>query len=713
MPVFGLIGGSGLLKSKLAIFASLTAQHVPTAAGTVIFHVGTIPDTDTTLVFCQRHAASPSSPYSQPHEVNYAAIMLGMVHYRADVVVAIASVGTLHPERIPCGSLVVPTDFFCPADLRPVYADARGHFVPTFNDALRKEVLDVVYGIGLRPLDGGVYVNTKGPRFETRAEIRFFATVGDILGMTAAHEASAAMELKLPYAILGIVDNVCNGLLNPHAAATEELSLAAFHRAQADNLAAVEAAVDALIKHFGAKLSAPAEPHHDKTRVDLMVHARYVVPVEPEGVVLDNYSVVVKDGIIVELLPHDAAREKYIAKDEQFLGEHCVMPGMVNAHTHVSMNLLRGLADDLPLIDWLTKEMWPTERRLVSPEFCKAGSRHAIAEMLRGGTTCFNDMYFYPDATAEVVIASGIRAALALVVFVFPTAWASSTDEYFTKGKEVVAKYSSCDRLSFTIGPHAPYTVDDAAFERVKQWSEESGLRVHTHLHETAGECVDSAEGIDSLVRHKSETCCRPFQNLDRIGLLNERLIAAHMTQLTDEEIERLAASGASVIHCPTSNLKLGCGFCPVAKLMAAGVNLCIGTDSSASNNCLDMMSELKLAAVLAKGVSGITTAVPASQALRMATLNGAKALGLDKKIGSLVAGKSADMIAVHLEQLELAPLYSVISHLVYAVGRENITDVWVAGKQLMGNRRLLTLDEASVIKEARFWGTRAATKAE
>jgi len=434
-----------------------------------------------------------------------------------------------------------------------------------------------------------------------------------------------------------------------------------------------------------------------------------VVPVEPEGTVLNDYSIVVKDGLILELLPHAEARAKYQAKEELFLGEHTVMPGMVNAHTHVSMNLLRGIADDLPLIDWLTKEMWPTEARLVSPEFCRAGAKHAIAELIRGGTTCFNDMYFFPDAVAEEVIASGIRAALAMVVFAFPTAWASGPDEYFAKGEAFIDKYSPLsDLLSFTIAPHAPYTVDDATFARVKELSDRKGIKVHTHLHETAGECCDSEKGVESMVRHKSDTLCRPFANLDRLGLINGNLVAAHMTQVTDEEVARLAASKASVVHCPTSNLKLGSGFCPVAKLVAAGVNVCIGTDSSASNNSLDMMYEMKLAAVLAKGVSGHTTAVPAAQALTMATLNGAKALGLQDKIGSLVPGKSADFIAVRMDDLELAPVYSVISHLVYVAGRENITDSWVAGRQLMSNRKLLTLDLPSVIKDAHEWSVRA-----
>jgi len=670
-----------------------------------------------------------------------------------DFVVAICSVGSLKAS-IGVGALMVPDDFYCPADLRRVYTDARAHLMPGFDEGLRSVIVDVVRAQGrVYPLTHGTYVNTKGPRFETKAEIRIMAQAGDIVGMTAAHECVACAEVGLPYAAVCMVDNYAHGI-------GEKLTVEAFHEAQAANLATLEAVVETLLNNVGAAMvkagraprlrvdsshaasggagsgsagdasptgsvespavalptpvpSSPVAP----IPVDTLVHARYVVPMAPghEELVLDHHSVAMQGGVIIDVLPTEAARVRYTAAHVVNLDHrHCLIPGLINAHTHLPLNLLRGVADDLPLAQWLTEQIWPTEARLVAPDFCRAGAQAAIAELIRSGVTCINEMYFFPASSAAVIAEVGLRATVGLVTMEFPTGYAANAREYIDKGLAVAADFRAAHersarpdappRVRFSLSPHAPYTVSDDTFTTLDGLSKEHGMKVHVHLHETEGEVRCSRTGEEGSTRHLSASRCSPVENLDRLGLLSDRLIAVHMTQLTDAEIARLAATRTNVVHCPNSNLKLASGFCPVAKLLKAGVNVAIGTDSASSNNSLDFFQEMKLAAVLAKGVSSDATAVPAWQALRMATYNGAVALGIEAHVGSLQAGKRADIVAVDLGGIDQAPVFNVISHLVYACSRHNVTDVWVDGQALLTDRHLVTLDEGRVMESIAAW---------
>lgn len=437
-------------------------------------------------------------------------------------------------------------------------------------------------------------------------------------------------------------------------------------------------------------------------QIDLIIHARWVIPVEPAGV-LEHHCVAVHQGRILALLPGADASMCYRAAEILHLPEHALIPGLINAHTHAAMSLLRGLADDLPLMEWLNRHIWPAESAWVSPEFVHDGAELAIAEMLRGGVTCFNDMYFFPDVTAQVAARCGMRANIGLIVLDFPTAWAGNADDYLHKGIALHDALRDEPLLSVSFAPHAPYTVSDSPLQDIVKYAEELNLQIHMHVHETAEEV---RQGVDKYGT-------RPLQRLQKLGLLSPSLMAVHMTQLTGEEIAQVAQSGAHVLHCPESNLKLASGFCPVDKLIKAGVNVAIGTDGAASNNDLDMWSEMQCAALLAKGVSGDATSVPAAQALRMATINGARALGLEDKTGSLQPGKAADMTAVHLGAIETQPLYDPVSQLVYAAGRHHVTDVWIAGKRLLRERKLVTLDEQAVLAKAAQWRDKIKTSIE
>ena len=435
--------------------------------------------------------------------------------------------------------------------------------------------------------------------------------------------------------------------------------------------------------------------------VETLVHARWMVPVEPVGRVLEHHSLAIAHGRIVALLPTAEAKTRFDAPEEINLFHHVLIPGLVNTHTHAAMTLLRGLADDLPLMQWLQDHIWPVENRWAQADFVRDGAELAIAEMLRGGTTCFGDMYFFPEATAQAVHGAGIRAALGMVVFDFPSSWGSGPEEYLQKGLALRDLHKNEPLLSFLFAPHAPYTVSDPWLSKIRALADELDVPVHTHLHETAGEVAESLE------KHGK----RPIARLAELGLFTPALLAAHMTQLEDAEIAAAAKHGVNVVHCPSSNLKLASGFCPVAKLLKAGVNVALGTDGAASNNSLDMFAEMKSAALLAKGVASDPTAVPAAVALRMATLNGAKALGLGDDIGSLTPGKWADLCAVDLDSAGTRPVHDAISTLVYATNRDQVSDVWVAGRRLLQQRQLTKLDAAALIQRAEAWRERIAAK--
>ncbi|NID15286.1 TRZ/ATZ family hydrolase [Luteibacter yeojuensis] len=437
------------------------------------------------------------------------------------------------------------------------------------------------------------------------------------------------------------------------------------------------------------------------TEIDLLVEARWVVPVEPHAVVLEDHAVAVHEGAVVALLPIAEARAAYAPRERVVLDEHALIPGLVNAHTHNPMTLLRGLADDLPLMTWLKDHIWPAEARVMGPDFIRDGVELAVAEMIRGGTTCANENYFFPDVIAATYRAMGFRAVIGLPVIDFPTAWAKTADEYFSRALEVHDSLRGEPLLSTAFVPHAPYTVSDENFERIRVLADQLDIPVHLHTHETAHE-VDEAVAKDGI---------RPFQRLQKLGIVNDRLVAVHMTQLTDAEIAACAKAGVSVVHCPESNLKLASGFCPVEKLRAAGVNVCIATDGCASNNDLDMFGEMRTAALLAKAVAGDAAAFDAAYALRAATLNGARAIGLGERIGSIEPGKRADLAAVRLDALETQPLYHVASQLVYAAGRHQVSDVWIDGRRKLAAGELVDIDTAAIRAKARAWRERIAAE--
>ena len=432
-------------------------------------------------------------------------------------------------------------------------------------------------------------------------------------------------------------------------------------------------------------------------RVDLLVRAEWVVPVAPRGAVLRDHVVAIRDGRIVGLAPGGEAGGIWSADEICELGEHVLIPGLVNSHGHTPMSLLRGVADDLPLKPWLEEHVWPLENRLIGPEFVEAGSRLAMAEMIRGGTTCFADMYFFPDVVAEAVEETGMRAQLCGPVLEFPSVWAADAEEYLRKARDLCEQYADHPCLHFAFGPHAPYTVSDAQLAAAARETEALGAPIHIHVHETAAEVEDAMR----------ETGRRPLARLAALGLIGPRFQCVHATQLLDEEIAMLAEAGASVIHCPESNLKLASGACRVADLLAAGVNVALGTDGAASNNDLDMFGEMRSAALLGKLTAGDAAALPAPVVLEMATINGAKALGLDADTGSIEAGKWADLTAVDLGRLNTLPLYDVCSQLVYAAQSSQVSHVWCAGRPLLAEGRLLTIDEAAVCESARDWAAK------
>jgi 5-methylthioadenosine/S-adenosylhomocysteine deaminase len=425
--------------------------------------------------------------------------------------------------------------------------------------------------------------------------------------------------------------------------------------------------------------------------IDTLLHARWIIPVDDRHRYLEHHSIAIHDDKILEILPTPQANEKYSANINRSYDQHALIPGLINSHTHAAMNLFRGLADDLSLMDWLQNHIWPAEAKHVNEAFVHTGTELAIAEMIRSGTTCFNDMYFFPDITARVAADVGMRASVGLILIDFPTVWANNSEEYIDKGLAVFDHYKGHDLIKTAFAPHAPYSVSDEPLKHIRTLADELDLNVHMHVHETAFE-VNEAEKNSGL---------RPLARLNELGLLTPSFQAVHMTQLLDDEIALLAATGSHVIHCPESNMKLASGICPVNRLLSAGINVALGTDSSSSNNNLDMFGEMRTAALLAKISTMNATAVPAEQVLRMATINGARALGIDEITGSLEAGKFADIVAVNFDTIETVPVYDPISHLVYCSSRDHVTDVWIAGKQRLTDKKLNTIDEKKLIQDS------------
>jgi len=432
--------------------------------------------------------------------------------------------------------------------------------------------------------------------------------------------------------------------------------------------------------------------------VDLRIDARFVIPVEPAGTLTDH-SLVVDAGRIVALVPAAEADRLYAPREHIALPEHALMPGLVNAHTHSAMTLLRGVADDVPLKAWLETHIWPREVRFVAPDFVHDGTLLAAAEMLRAGITCCNDMYFHPDAAAQAYEQAGMRAMIGMPILDFPTPYAADADAYLQRGLAARDAYKDVPRLAFSLAPHAPYTVSDETWRSVVVYARQLDLIIQTHVAETAREVEEARASL-----HET-----PLARLDRLGATGPSFVAIHAVHLDARDIDLLATQGCHVIHCAGSNMKLASGAAPVATLLARGINVALGTDGAASNNRLDMLDEMRLANLLAKVTSGDAAALPAATALRMATLNGAVALGLDAQIGSLVPGKEADLTAVRLSDVETLPLYDPVSQLVNAAGREHVTDVWVAGERVLDDRRLTRIDTQALVSRARMWQARLA----
>ncbi len=434
---------------------------------------------------------------------------------------------------------------------------------------------------------------------------------------------------------------------------------------------------------------------------DFILAPGWIITMEPPGKILQNQALVVRQGSIEAIC--DVSAAKAMAPDALLIERpgHVAIPGLINAHAHSAMTLLRGYADDLPLQEWLSDHIWPAEGEWVNPEFVRDGTQLAMAEMIRGGTTCFNDMYFFPDEIAGIAAEAGMRASVGLIVLDVPTIWAGDFEEYLSKGIAVADTFREHPLISTVFAPHSPYMVSEEHMQRLSVLANELEKRVHMHIAETADEVLDSMNNFGF----------RPLQRVADAGLLTGQLQAVHMTQMQEDEIAALAEAGATVVHCPESNLKLASGICPITALTEAGVNVALGTDGAASNNDLDMLGEMRTAALLAKGSTGNAAAMTADQVLAMATINGARALGLEDTIGSLAPGKQADIVCIDLNHPSTQPVYNPLSQVVYAAGRDQVTDVWVAGKPLLSNCKLTTIDESAILDLARAWRDRIARK--
>lgn len=438
----------------------------------------------------------------------------------------------------------------------------------------------------------------------------------------------------------------------------------------------------------------------DKISADLALYPRWLITMEGEQHCLENHAVIVAGSRIVDVCPAELAHAKYACTAVEYLPNHALLPGLINLHTHAAMSLLRGIADDLPLMRWLQEAIWPAEARLVSEQFVRDGTLLAAAEMLRGGVTTCNEMYFFPDAAAAAFDRAGMRAVVGITVLDFPTPYAQGPDEYLERGLAARENWAEHPLLHFSLAPHAPYTVSDASFERITALAGELDAPIHIHVHETAHEIEESLK-IHGV---------RPLARLARLHLLGPGVTCVHSVHIEADEIRLLAAEGAAVAHCPTSNMKLASGIAPVAAMLEAGIPVGLGTDGCASNNRLDLFSEMRQAALLAKVATGDAGVLPAYRAFRMATTDAAVALGMDDRIGSIRIGKQADLCAVDLGSPWTQPCYDPISHLVYVAGRDQVDHVWVAGQPRVRNGRLLQIGHNELLALSALWHTKSAS---
>lgn len=719
MPLL-LIGGSSFLAS------SYLSAFRPVSVATPFGVCQLSCNAERSIYFVQRHAANPAHTYSPPHLINHKAIMTAAKQLGVERIIAFGSVGSLK-KSLNCGTLVVPDDHFAQVPITLFEYSKQGHVVPGFNTELRQELIDTLEAAQFQLVKSATYMQTIGPRFETPSEVRQLALIGEVVGMTCAHEATLALECEIPYALLCMCDNYANGVLNE-----KQLSTHDFHAGLKKNLSTMESVLQTVMQHFGKNATAASSSsltqNKDETMqngvssvrdVDLIVSAAYIIQVQP-ATTLKQHSLVVHQGKIVDILPNNsAALSQYRASQTEHLPHSALMPGLVNAHTHVGMSMLRGYADDHCLHTWLTEHIWPAESQFLSPEFVECSTRLALAEMIRGGVTQLNDMYFFSETIAQVVKQSGMKATIGSVLMDFPSSYASGPDDYFAKGHALRQQYINDTQIQIAQAPHAPYTVSDehlikcgtivAAESQHRNTAQFSGDRIHIHLHETQAECDASAQCDKTHMScHRSDQKSRPLANLHRLGLLNQRLVAVHMTQLHDDEMDLIAKQRAHIVHCPSSNLKLASGVCPLDALLSRKINVALGTDSCASNNKLDLLGEARLAAILSKATALDASSCSAQQALEMATINGARALGREDQTGSLEKGKSADFIAMRIDDvIESIPLFDCVSSIIYSCDRSSITDVWCQGTRLMRSRALQTLDEEQIKTDVREWQTK------
>lgn len=433
-----------------------------------------------------------------------------------------------------------------------------------------------------------------------------------------------------------------------------------------------------------------------------VIRAPWILPFADTGTAEDTAfirdgAIAIARGVIIEVGDGQAVADRHPQAQQLTLPDHVVMPGLVNAHGHAAMTLLRGSSEDAPLQAWLTEHIWPLEAKWVDETFCRDGIRIAMAEMIRAGITCFADMYYFPEIGAEEVKRAGLRAQLAFPVIEFPNAWSRDSEEGFHKGLALYDQYRNDPFVDIAFGPHAVYSVTEPDLDRILMYSEELDANIHIHLHENAAE----------LAENESRYGTSGIRHLHERGLLGPRLQAVHVTQITPEEIELFAESNVQVVHCPTSNAKLASGTSPVTDMRAAGINVCLGTDGAASNNVLDLLAEARLASLLAKLKQADAAALPAPDALSMATLGGAVALGRGRQTGSLEAGKVADLIALDMHAIRHQPLYDPIAQVLHTSSGNSVSHVWVNGECLLDEGVLTRMDEQEILHTARSWQQR------
>lgn len=709
MSYLGVIGGSSFLKSTFFTNGTWSTLTEDTPYGKLQYFL----DADRGVVFVQRHHADPAIDYSPPHLINKKAIIWGMQQLGCTRVVAFCSTGAMNPA-IQLGSVVVPHDFLCLNRIN-FKDDYSAHNIPGFDEDLRNELLECLRENNINHVPDAVYFQSEGPRFETAAEIRLFAQVCDVVGMTAAQEAVLAREVKLPYAAVCMVDNIANGIKQT------ALTFDDFHGGVKNNQDAVDRTLSVVLAKFAPSPSGDATPDV-RTKVDKIVHGRWVIPMHyeetPDQRVLERHSIVVAaNGDILDVLPTKEVSDKYVARTTTDLSQnHVLMPGLIDCHTHLGMTFLRGFGDDKDLLHWLQQDIWPAEGKFVSPEFVRAGAQLGLVELLKSGTTCVNDAYFMARSTIESLMAVGVRGVVGAPVFDVPDvpsgekmlAGNVKTIEEWNVERAQHADDKKYSLINFSIAPHAPYTVGDSTLAKCLEAAQQFDIPIHMHIHETANEVDHSVQQKrDSPSCHRSEKKISPLENLDEIGLTKHKLICAHMTNIREGaqwDIVTNNKSFVKIAHCPCSNMKLASGFCQTHRLVQSGVDVGIGTDSSASNNSLDYFGEMKMAALIAKGSTGDPTALPAYTVLRMATILAARTIFLDKVCGSLEKEKKADFIAVNLSGACSLPLYDVVSHLVYASTRDMVEYVWVNGESVMDNKVIHSNLEQQSKADALHW---------